>query len=174
MEVSMPTSQPLPTGVTEHDIDQILASIGLSPAITPNTPPPPADDPAVIAATKAQARARKNHKPISQFITYADDRLGQLFHQFYLKKPKLDVLEAQVKELTSSIKSAISAQAPGVDHTIQLYCGGSADGLAMVPYPKKKTDWDRLAAARPDVMAIINAYTTTETEWQLRRIRGSK
>ena len=169
----MPTSRsatPIsPTGVSEDEIRAILARLGIAPAVDL----PDSNDPAVVAATKARYRAKK---PIAQYMTSPDSRLGQLYAQYYNLKPQLDALTPAVKESSDAIKSELSAQNPHpqvIPMTTQLYCAGRSDGLAMIPMPAKKTDWDRLKAERPDVMAVIARYTREVTEWQLRRIKAS-
>jgi hypothetical protein len=105
----MPTSRsatPIsPTGVSEDEIRAILARLGIAPAVDL----PDSNDPAVVAATKARYRAKK---PIAQYMTSPDSRLGQLYAQYYNLKPQLDALTPAVKESSDAIKSELSAQNP--------------------------------------------------------------
>ena len=166
----MPTSAPQRPvhGLTDDEVLALMARVGIVPAADM----PASDDPATVAAAKARQRYAKRGKPLSQYMTDASHRLGQLFLEFSVVKPQADDLKERAEDLSKSIKSDLSAQNPNVSHTVQLYCAGRDDGLAMIPYPKTKINWDALKAARPDIVAVLAQFTETETEWRLTRIKN--
>jgi hypothetical protein len=158
--------------LSQAEIDALLARYGVPPVIHAQHGQVVAvDDPAAVAAAKARARAERAGKPLTQWITPAGDRIGQLFALLAELKAKIAVVkpyENEARDIGESIKAQLRQLDPQ-GRKIQLFCEGRSDGAELRGVPKTSVDMALLKHKYPEAYAEC---VTTADQFSLYVIGG--